>query len=70
MEKNKQLDEITEMIKSTLNDCSSETGEKQFMAEQIILQVICWGSTNCYEGIGILENAKIEWRETVESNLE
>jgi hypothetical protein len=43
---------------------------KLLLAENIILQAVIWGSNNGYEGLGLLENCKMEWVKLVEEHVE
>lgn len=57
------MDTLISDIQNFLEEKSSETGEKQFYTQELILQLIIWGSINTYEGIGILEECKSQWKE-------
>lgn len=41
-----------------------DSGERSTTACNLIIQVAIWGSKNLYEGIGILQEALLEYRET------
>ena len=55
----KIVDLIEELSKETCSDC----GQTQFYTQRIMLQSLIWGSINHYEGLGILEDTKDEWKE-------
>lgn len=55
----KIVDLIEELSKETCSEC----GETQFYTEKIMLQSLIWGSMNHYEGLGLLESTKDEWKE-------
>lgn len=54
---------IVDLIEDLSRDTCSDCGETQFYTQRIILQSLIWGSTNFYEGLGIVEDAKDEWKE-------
>ena len=66
--KENQTDEIVEQIQSLLKSCD-DCGERQHIAKYIILQATIWGASNTYEGIGILEIAKQQYKEVCEEML-
>lgn len=62
-----KADEIVEQIQSLLKSC--DDGESQYFAKYIILEATIWGASNTYEGIGILEVAKQQYKEICEEVL-
>jgi hypothetical protein len=57
---------IVDLIEELSKSSSFESGERQFFAQRIMIQSLIWGSTNHYEGLGILECTKDEWKEIQE----
>lgn len=64
-----QVEQLCDNIKSILNGLDSDSGEKQSLTEFLILEVLIWGSLNGYEGLGILESAKFNWKELCDEHL-
>jgi hypothetical protein len=60
-----ELDQIVDQIQTLLTRESSDNGERQILAEQLIMQTIIWGCQNGYEGIGILQECKRSWRKSL-----
>jgi hypothetical protein len=54
----KELSQIINQIQTVLTRESSKKGEKQHLAQQLIIQSIIWGSQNYFEGVGILEDIR------------
>jgi hypothetical protein len=61
-----ELDQIVAQIETLLTRESFETGERQILASQFIIQTIIFGAQNYYEGVGILEDCKSSWKESVQ----
>jgi hypothetical protein len=64
------INDIVNLIKELSKESCDCCGEKQAITEQIILQAIIWGSNNFYEGLGILENCKNEWKDIIEEDVD
>lgn len=62
-QKHKKFLKIVDLIEELSKETSFESGEKQYYTEKIMIQSLIWGSINFYEGLGILENTKDEWKE-------
>ena len=67
--KEQKVEEIKSMIESLLKQSCEECGERQSITKDIIIECIIWGSINYYEGIGILEESKNEWKEIVTQTI-
>ena len=67
--KEQKIEKIKNMIESLLNDSCEQCGEKQSITQEIIIHSIIWGSTNYYEGVGILEESKNQWKEIIIDNV-
>jgi hypothetical protein len=65
----KKTEKIVKLIQELLKNTSSECGERQHVAQQIILEATIWGASTTYEGIGILEFSKQIYKEICEEVL-
>jgi hypothetical protein len=63
--KERKIQKVLDGVEKLLREFDNETGEKQSVAVQIITFALIWGSNNGYEGLGMLEEAKEDWKEIV-----
>jgi predicted aldo/keto reductase-like oxidoreductase len=68
--KEQKLDQLKKMIETVLKDTCEDCGERQSVTKEIIIEAIIWGSQNYYEGLGILEESKLEYRELIDEVFE
>jgi predicted aldo/keto reductase-like oxidoreductase len=66
MNTEQKLEKVKKMIESLLKDTCDNCGERQSITKQLIIESIIWGSNNYYEGVGILEESKLEYRELID----
>jgi hypothetical protein len=57
------------LIQELLKDTCPECGERQHIAQQIIIEATIWGASSTYEGIGILEVSKQVYKEICDEVL-
>jgi hypothetical protein len=62
MEKQEKLDKIINLIEELTKESCDCCGERQFYTEQIMIQALIWGSMNHYEGLGLIEATKDNWK--------
>ena len=67
--KEKATDKIINQIQELLKECCDTCGERQNIARHIILEATIWGARNAYEGIGLLEISKMEYKEVCDEIL-
>jgi hypothetical protein len=65
----KKTEKIINLIQELLNSTCPECGERQNIAQLIIIEATIWGASTTYEGIGILEESKQIYKEICEDVL-
>ena len=67
--KEEKLEKLFNQITKLLNECCDECGEKQSIAQQLIIHSAVWGAQNGYEGVGILDISKQAYLDILKEEL-
>ena len=63
-----QIDEMVEEIEVLIQSLPEDSYLRTMAASRFIFESVLWGTRNIYEGVGLIEKAKMEFIDTCENS--